>query len=205
MTLIDLSLLLEDGMPFYPGDPEPSVEQFKTVERDGHALKKMTLGTHTGTHVDAPCHFIAGGKSVSDLDPLSFSGKAYVVDVSGKTPLDELTELPPTPSAEVLLVHTGTNRNWKKGWNMSNVSRLSVSVAEEIRRRKYRVVGIDSPTVGHGDVHRLLLGNGVLIVENLSSFALSQVVGKSVLFTCIPILVKEGDGAPARAVCEYPV
>ncbi|MEM3857529.1 MAG: hypothetical protein QXI37_03375, partial [Thermoprotei archaeon] len=60
-------------------------------------------------------------------------------------------------------------------------------------------------TVGHGDVHRLLLGNGVLIVENLSSFALSQVVGKSVLFTCIPILVKEGDGAPARAVCEYPV
>lgn len=204
LQVIDLSVGIEDGMPYYPGDPVPSVEQFKTVEHDGHALKKLCIGTHTGTHIDAPAHFIAGAETVDRLPPLVASGPAIVLDLSQDLKEGVVdADIPPAGDKRVLLIYTGTNLQWRKGWDMGMVARISVGLANKIVDAGYHAVGIDSPTIGHSDVHTKLLGNKVVIIENLSSTNLRGIVGKTAEFLCIPVLVKDGDGSPARAVCMF--
>jgi arylformamidase len=198
--LIDLSLRIETGMPYFPGDPQPSVEQFKRVEIDGYSLKRLVLGTHTGTHIDAPSHFIAGAETIDRLDPLAACGRAKVIDASGAgtKKLDNF-QIPASSTEKILLIYTGTNRLLKTGFGSEDIVTLGVETARQISQAGYKAVGIDSPSVGDSLVHRTILGSNTIIIENLSS-ELGKLVGRSVEFLCLPLKVADGDGAPARAV-----
>jgi len=197
--VIDLSLMVEEGMPYYPGDPVPSVRQFKSLDKDGVNIKEVHLGTHSGTHVDAPAHFVKGAPSIDQLDPMSYSGRAVAVKVDGVVRKGDIPE-----SGGVVFFYTGTNRNWRHGWTMQSFGYIEPEAAEELVKRKFKVVGIDSPSVEMPRfkeplTHVTLLSHGVLIIENLSD-SLSQLVGKTFQVLCLPIKVREGDGAPARVV-----
>ncbi|GGU00646.1 cyclase [Sulfodiicoccus acidiphilus] len=186
-------------MPYYPGDPVPSVKQFKSLDKDGVNLKEIHLGSHSGTHVDAPAHFVKDAPSLDQLDPMAYSGTAIAIKVDG---IVKVTDVP--PKGEIVLFYTGTNRNWRPGWRMDSFGYVEPEAAKELVKRGFKVVGIDSPSVEmprfrEPETHRTLLSNGVLIIENLAD-SLSQLVGKTFKLYCLPIKVREGDGAPARVV-----
>ncbi len=188
--IIDLSVPIENGMPYFPGDPKPKIEK---IEKD-YIIHELFLSTHTGTHVDVPYHFISEGKKLDEIDLTKFSGKAYVLDAEGK----DLRSLNP-PSADILLIYTGSSKLWKKGWDMSNYSTIDEDFAKVIVRKGYKLVGIDSPSIGNNKVHRILLSNEILIVENLS-YNLEKIKGKFVDFISLPLPLKGTDGSPIRAI-----
>jgi len=194
--VVDLTNVLEDGMPYYPGDPEPRVRVWKTLERDGVNLKELHLGTHSGTHVDAPLHFLREGAGVDSLDPMAYSGEAIAVSTVGHTEIPP-SFIPDSPPP-VILFYTGYSERWGRGLAIREYPYLGVEAAEEIVRKGVRVVGIDSPSVEKPgsrtpQVHIKLLGSGVLIVENLSK-NLARLVGKRFYFLCLPLPIRGGDG-----------
>ncbi len=169
--IVDLTVPIEEGMRVYPGDPEVKVQR---LENQGYIISKLTLGSHTGTHVDVPAHVFKDGKTLDQVPVEQFSGRAYV------TKLEDIDSL--DVDVDVLLIYTGGN-----GLTL-----------EQAKRVKARVVGVDSMSVGSMEVHRELLSRGIIIVENLTN--LDKIIGKYVDFLCFPLLIKGGDGAPARAV-----
>ncbi len=186
--IIDLSLPIEEGMPFYPGDPEPHVKKFIGYEEKGYMVHQLIIGTHTATHVDVPAHFIPGGKTLEKVGIEHFigEGEAFKVD----------TEI--SPRTDVILIYTGTNKKWRKGWKMDDIKVINEELAEKLVKSKVKLVGIDSPSIGSPEVHRILLSNDVIIVENLSD-SLSMLVGKRFTLYAVPILISGADGGQARA------
>lgn len=199
---LDLTEVIENQMPFYPGDPHPYVSDFKTIDKDGANIKTLFLGTHSGTHVDAPHHFLKNGKTLDQLDALAYSGEGVVLNLAGVREVSA-SQIPDGIGGKVVLVYTGTSENWRLGWDMHDFSYLTFEAAKRLVNLGAKVVGIDSPSVESpnptGDVHRELLSNGVLIIENISS-RVKELVGKKFFLLCLPLRVKGGDGAPARAV-----
>ncbi|BDC18926.1 cyclase family protein [Acidianus sp. HS-5] len=189
--IIDLSVPIENGMPYFPGDPKPEIER---IDREDYVIHKLVLSTHTGTHVDVPYHFIRGGKKLDEIDLTKFSGKSYVLDAEGK----DLHSLNP-PSADILLIYTGSSKQWKKGWDMTKYSTIDEDFAKVIVRKGYKLVGIDSPSIGNSKVHRILLSNEIPIIENLSS-NLEKIKGKFVDFISLPLPLSGTDGSPIRAI-----
>ncbi|BCU67605.1 cyclase [Sulfolobales archaeon HS-7] len=197
--ILDLSLYIENEMPFYPGDPKPYIKTYKTLEKDGVNLHELHLGTHTGTHVDVPFHFVKDGKTLDQIPLERFMGNATSLAVTDQSNI-KLDSIP--NEGDVLVLYTGTNLQWKKGWDMSSIARIDETTAKNIVSSGKKLVAIDSPSIGYPEVHRILLGNDIMIVENLNSHALSQLVGKKFQFMAFPILVKGVDGAPARALAS---
>lgn len=135
MEIFDLSVPVRTGMPVYPGDPEVRLERVS----ESPAISRLDFGVHTGTHVDAPLHFIEGGAATEELRLDVLVGPCEVVDGGG--------------AAERVLI---------KG-----ASRLDGAAAQDLVDRGVRLVGVDQMTVGDEDAHRVLLGAGVVVVEGL--------------------------------------
>ncbi|HVH15289.1 MAG TPA: cyclase family protein [Candidatus Angelobacter sp.] len=207
----DLTHNLHNGMPIYPGDPSPSFEKYSTLQKDGVNLTKLTMGSHTGTHLDAPRHFIANGIGIDQIPPEKLIGEAYVADLS-KTPIgngitskDLRRELDKKiVKDDIVVVYTGCSEHWGDAAVTRGYTYLTGDAADYLVSRKVRAVGIDFLSVEKFNTpepvtHKTLLGNGIFIIESLSG-ALKQLVGKKVLMICMPIKLQDGDGAPARVV-----
>jgi kynurenine formamidase len=184
-----------------------------TLARDGSNVSRLTLGSHTGTHLDAPLHFLEGAASVSDVDISPLVGPAIVVDVRGKEFHGAITWEDIAPRAEelssevTLLLCTGWSQHWGRDEYMKS-PHLSVEAAQKILERGVRVVGIDVFNIdGDGPqnsseanaVHRLLLGNGVLIAENLANVE-ALLDGSAYSVSLLPLNIRGCDGSPIRAV-----
>jgi arylformamidase len=154
------------------------------MERGDQAnVSVVELGTHSGTHVDPPAHFIPGGATVDRLPLDAMIGEALVVDPP------DLESLP--AGAERLLVRTA-----------GSGSRISLARAGELIALGVRLVGIDAPSVEEEGapehpVHRAFLEAGVVLLENLD---LSDAAAGRYTLLCLPLRIEGGDGAPARAV-----
>lgn len=182
--IIDLTLELSEETPVYPGDPRVEVKRWTTVEKDGYYMNALFLGEHSGTHVDAPAHFIANGKTIDQV-PLERSiGKGAVIDVSY---LDRNIEPGDIKMVEeIVLFYTGGKSIY-----------LSEEGAEYLAEKGIKAVGIDNPTIGGFEVHKILLSNEILIFENLTN--LEKLIGKEFTFFGVPLKIKNGSGSPIRA------
>jgi arylformamidase len=208
---IDLTHELLNGMPVYPGDPFPSFTSYATLEKDGVNLTKLTLGSHTGTHIDAPRHFIQGGIGVDQIPPSRLVGEAYVADMSSKPIGSGITGLDLRKNLEgrvteddIVVIYTGCSEHWGEEPIRSNYTYLTGDAAEYLVSKKVRAVGIDFLSVEKFRApapvaHKILLGKGIFIIESLSQ-ATKQFVGKRVLMICMPIKLQNGDGAPSRII-----
>lgn len=174
MRVKDITMLLDENVPIYEGDPRFSVEPRRSIQDDGYALSKLRMGSHTGTHVDAPCHFIEGGKMVAELPLKIFVGRCLVV---------EDVEDVPEGMHRVLL-------SSKKG-----AGRLTAAQAEKLLKKRVRLIGTEHLSIGDDQVHRLLLGNDCVILEALD---LSGVEPGEYLLSAAPLKI-EADGSPLRA------
>ena len=207
----DLTHHLRNGMPVYPGDPSPSFESYSTLQKDGVSLTKITMGSHTGTHVDAPRHFIRDGIGIDRIPLNKLIGEAYVADLSKKpigggiTSKDLRRELETEiASDDIVAIYTGCSEHWGDKSINRDYTYLTEDAADYLVSKKVRAVGIDFLSVEKFKatehvVHKTLLGNGIFIIESLSN-ALNQFVGQRILMICMPIKLRDGDGAPSRVV-----
>ncbi len=210
---VDLSHTVRDGMTVYVGDPAPKIHRVKHLETDGVNISELLLGSHTGTHVDAPVHFISGGEPVDLLPPEKFVGAAVVLDLAHKPQGSEIvTEDLKSPLIDrdglIVLLYTGMSKRWGDDSVRRNYTHLSPKAARWLVEKKVKAVGIDYLSVeeyGSKDapVHKALLSKGVAIIESLNE-NLGRFAGKRIFLVCLPLKIGGCDGSPARAIA-YPL
>jgi arylformamidase len=206
--IIDISLDIGPDLLTWPGDPGAVVERAKKIEAgDSANVSELRLGSHTGTHVDPPVHFLPGEIGVDQISLDVFYGPVTVADltdVEGPIGAERLADLDLDVGIERLLLKTTNSELWKQPrpeFPEKYVS-LGVDGAEWAVDRGLRLVGIDFLSIedsGGGKdhpVHRTLLGGGVIIVEGLN---LSEVEPGDYVLACLPLKIRGGDGSPARA------
>lgn len=212
---VDLTQELSNGMPIYPGDPAPSFKSYATLAKNGVNLTRLTLGSHTGTHIDAPKHFISGGISVDKIAANLLIGEAYVADLSykqmgsGIVQSDLASEIgTKIQKDDIVICYTGSSDRWGDKSANRNYTYLTKSAAEYFVSKRVRAVGIDFLSVEKFKApspvaHKTLLGKGIFIIESISS-AVKKFCGKRILLICLPIKLQGGDGAPARVIAVPP-
>jgi arylformamidase len=201
MEIIDISVPVRPGMVTYEGDPDVRLERVVSIA-DGAAanISRLDFGVHTGTHVDAPLHFIDGAPGTETLRLDVLVGEAFVVDATGvAAALDEkvLRGLDVPEPAMRLIFKTRNSKLWELGAFSHDFVRLSGDGARYLISRGVRLVGIDYLSVGNEEAHRELLGAGVVPVEGLD---LRGVEPGPYELICLPLRLVGSDGAPARAV-----
>jgi kynurenine formamidase len=211
MRIVDLSVPVRAGMQVYPGDPAVQLDRAVRLEVDGVNV----LAIHAGTHVDAPFHVLADGARLDELDLGLFHGPAVVADVRGLRPRAAIGWASIEPYAPrlgpgvVLVLHTGWSAHFGTREYLTHPW-LTADAARRIVATGVRTVALDAlspdPTEAHpigGDgpfpTHRVLLGAGGVIVENLTNVAAMAELPDPVL-SCFPLALAGADGAPVRAV-----
>src|SRR5262245_47141163 len=199
---IDLTVGIRHEMVHFPGDPGVELKQTKHLDRgDPATVSHLSLGVHTGTHVDAPVHFIGGAPGVDLTSIESMNGPARVIEIKDKETCTAKDLVPFHISAgeRVLLRTSNSTRCWNVDTFVEDYAHLDVSAAKFLAERRIRMVGIDYLSIGRGEdgpeVHRILLGSGVVILEGLD---LSRTAPGLYDVICLPLRILGGDGAPAR-------
>lgn len=207
MQIYDISLTITPNLPVWPGDPQIKVERIAKMEEGKHNnISQIAMSAHAGTHVDAPYHFIADGKTIERLALDILVGSAQVVEIPGDSRLVSASDL---KSAGVstgitrVLLKTRNSRYWAQPGLpfQTDFTALSPEGAEYLVQQGVKLVGIDYFSIApFGDsvpTHRALLSAEIVILEGVN---LSQVpVGKYQLY-CLPLKLGGADGAPARAI-----
>ena len=205
MRILDVSVPLSGRLPVYEGDPDTIVERWESMAAGALAdVTRLQIGTHTGTHVDAPSHFLAGARTVDDLDLSACIGAVEVVDLTSLGDrLIGVADLAGRMSddCERLLIKTQNSRLWSESRPAKSFAALSEPAAAYLVAQKLRLVGIDylsiAPASDPGPVHRALLAAGAVILEGLD---LHTVAAGRYTLACLPLRVAGAEGAPARAV-----
>jgi arylformamidase len=204
--LLDVSVPLTAGIPAYPGNPQFELQPLKRIADGGSSnVSRLIMGTHTGTHVDAPKHFIddAGGIDALPLDLLI--GRARVVEINqrGGIGADELAAAGLREDIRVLL-KTPNSRLWNSNTFHEDYTHVTEAGARYIVEQGVKVIGIDYLSIEQfrkpgAPAHRMLLSNGVIIIEGLN---LAEADPGMYEMYCLPLPVAGGDGAPARVVLK---
>ncbi|KAJ7496659.1 putative cyclase [Mycena latifolia] len=212
MEVIDLSHSLQPDMQIYPGDPVFSCSCVTSIEKDGYAVRALAMGSHTGTHVDAPSHFFADGKTIEQIPLETFVGPALVIDLTHKAPREAITwddlapHAPQMAAGVILLLHTGWSRHWCTDKYLEHPF-LARAAAEHIIATGVQVVGVDalSPDetrldgTGSFGAHEAILGAGAVIAENLTNLQALDLDGPSYTVHLTPLKIDGSDGSPVRA------
>ncbi len=206
MTIIDLSPVISPDLPVWPGDPRVILRQPAHLDRgDAFTLTELVMSAHTGAHVDAPAHYVRGGAGADQLPLDALVGPAWVADAGEADVITAavLEGLAMPPGTERLLLRT---RNTARGLMRqpefhTDFTALAPDGARWLVKRGVRLVGIDYFSIAPYDLlaptHRILLEAGVVIVEGLD---MTDAAPGGYLFACLPLKLKDADGAPARAI-----
>lgn len=207
MKAIDLTHPIAPGMPVYPGTKPVSVAAVATLEREGYTELRVALATHTGTHIDAPAHMIAGGKTLDDYPAAAFAGQALAIDATAADPEITAAQLAPLAAwrgrIDFALIRTGWSARWGLPGYYEGYPFLTPEAAHFLAALGLKGVGLDTPSPDPAasrdyPAHRALFARDVLIIENLAD--LSQLPPTPFHFACLPLKIENADGAPARAV-----
>ena len=202
--IIDISLPITAEMPIWPGDPRPELTPVSTLEVEGVQVSQLILGTHTGTHLDAPRHFIPGGRTIDLLDLGALVGLCRVIQVtrtSGHICRADLQRFALQRGERVLL--KTQNSCHPVGQTVGpDVTALAPAAADYLCEQEVRLVGIDGPSIDAWNAsafpcHKRLLGADILVVENL---VLRDVTPGIYGMIAVPLNLTGADGCPIRAL-----
>jgi arylformamidase len=202
-TFIDLSMPISATMPTNrPDHVAPTLSSYSNIDDDGWDGTMITIDSHCGTHLDAPSHFVRDGATVEQLPLSVLMGEAQVVDARLATSGRRITLRGfPEITSQRLILHTGWSERANDGTDdyFREYTYLDPALAQHIVDAGVKLVGIDGPSVDpdSADAHRILLGNGVLIVENLASTTLLPPLVELIV---MPLRLVGLDGSPVRAV-----
>lgn len=211
--IIDLSMNIEEGMQTFAAYWHPLVEivQIGRHGIENRETRKITMGTHTGTHIDAPRHFIPGGKTVDEIELSQLTGTASVIDFSHKKPFEEIEVAELENAVGQLPVEKLIFRfDWDKQLNTneyySDHPYFSAAACQWLVDNGCHLIASDTPQPDNpkngrcGEIdapnHKILLGNNVVIVEYLINIC--EITQPTVELIVAPLKITEGDGAPAR-------
>jgi arylformamidase len=205
MEWIDISVPLRSGMVHWPGDPEVKIERVRDAEKgDRNTLSEVCMGAHTGTHMDAPLHFIRGGAGIDRL-PLDLAmGQVRIIEIDDVESIKprELEKHHISRGERILFKTRNSSHVWQSSSFIENFVFISVEAARFIIERGLSFIGIDYLSVGGyqrdgSEVHKALLAAGIWIIEGLD---LSKVSAGQYEMVCLPLRIVDGDGALARAI-----
>jgi|TARA_B100000678_G_scaffold46507_1_gene36338 kynurenine formamidase len=211
MKLLDLTLIISENIPTFPGSPQPSFVQDKNIKNDGYNSELLFLSSHTGTHLDAPYHFQEKGEKIHEISLKRLVSSAILVKSrkKGDQPITK-TDIQKfekkhgkIPSGSTVIFWTGWQKMIK---NISYFIRnpgLSTAAAKYLVSKKINLVGTDSPSIDLGKdkrfpVHHIFSKNNVLIVENLTN--LEKIRSSKFHFVVLPLKLKGATGSPVRAI-----
>jgi arylformamidase len=202
---IDVSIPLRTGMVHWPDNPPVSIERALDIDRgDAANVSKLSMGVHTGTHMDAPIHFFPTGKGIDSMPLTAAIGQARVIEISDPESIKP-EELRPyqIQAGERILFKTRNSYNcWQTNDFVKDFVYISSGAAQHLAEQKVQTVGVDYLSVGGfykdgAETHHALLGAGIWIIEGLN---LSNVRPGLVELICLPLKIEGSDGAPARAI-----
>ena len=204
---IDISVTIRSGMVHWPTDPPVAIEQVHSIERgDSANLSALSMGAHTGTHMDAPRHFIPGADGIDKLPLEVVVGEARVIEIHDAESIKpvELTQHRIQGGERVLFKTRNSSHAWKTDTFVEDFVHISKEAASFLAERGVRLVGVDYLSVGGyqkggAEIHQLLLGSGAWLIEGLD---LSRVEPGRYFLVCLPLKLAQGDGAPARAILK---
>lgn len=203
---IDVSVALHGGMVHWPDNPPVQIERMLDIESGDVAnVSKLSMGSHTGTHMDAPLHFIRDGRGLDEMPLSATMGRARVIEIQGPVSIrpDELRPHDIRPGERVLFKTRNSVRGWAEDDEFDeDFVFISQEAARYLADRGVRTVGVDYLSVGgfHQDgeeTHLALLEAGIWVIEGLD---LSRIEPGEYELICLPIKVRRSDGAPARAI-----
>jgi arylformamidase len=205
--LLDVSVLLAPGVPVYPGNPEfefTPVHRIAAGNSSNHS--KLVMGTHTGTHVDAPLHFFDGRPGVDQMALDLLIGRARVIDLPYRGGITEEHLAAAGLREDLRVLFRTPNSAW---WNThdafhNDYTYISEGAANYLVAQGVKVVGVDYLSVEQfkkkgAPAHHALLGAGVIVIEGLN---LSEAEGGIYEMYCLPLRIANADGAPARVVLK---
>lgn len=200
MRLLDLSVPINERTPVYPGDPKTKVEPAGIMAKDGFNDHYVSIGTHAGTHIDAPLHMIDGGKSLDQMPLEQFVGRGVLVEVKDKKFDLAAVQQAGVQKDDIVLFHTGFSDIYHQPEYFEHPS-ITEEIANYLVEKKVKMVGVDMASPDHPPfkIHKILLGGGVLIIENLTDLA--QLAGKDFTVYALPIKLQI-DAAPARVIVQ---
>jgi arylformamidase len=205
MKIYDITVPISNDLPVYPGDPSIQITRTLSLEAgDVARVSYLSCGTHIGTHVDPPSHFVLDGAPLDRLPLEVLIGPARVVDVGAVRAIDAaVLERVNLDGVARVLFKTRNSRLWQETTEFAkDFVYLEADAAEYLVERGVRLVGIDYLSVekfnfSEPATHLALLKNNVIIVEGLN---LSAVAPGDYELICLPLKIKDGDGGPARVV-----
>jgi kynurenine formamidase len=205
MRIVDLSLPIDDRLP------GAKVEQFKRVNLDGWNATNLTLYSHAGTHMDAPRHFLATGRTMDQLDLAACCGPARVLDLTPVQPRELLSVERLSPWADKIVAGDRVllRTDWHKRFGTPDyrhaLPRISPPLAQWLVDRGVALIGVEPPSVADVNnieeltvVHQTLLKANIVIVEGLAN--LDRLTRDRVQFVALPLCIVGGDGCPVRAI-----
>jgi arylformamidase len=202
---IDVSVTLRTGMVGWPGDPPARISHASDMERgDPCTVSLLEMGAHTGTHMDAPAHFVRGDKGIDEMPLEAAIGSARIILIRDQQSIetDELAPHSIQRGERVLFKTRNSDHCWDTDRFVEDFVYLSASAARYLAERQVRLIGVDYLSVGgfHAngvEIHQALLQAGIWIIEGLN---LKQVQPGPVELICLPLKIAGADGAPARAL-----
>lgn len=208
MKVIDLSHLIHEDMTVYPGTEQPKILPQFQFEKWGFRESKLSMFSHTGTHIDPPAHMLKAGAYLDELEVERFIGKAMVLDFSEKEDkVIDLDMIKPYEDkirqVEFLIIRTGWEELWGTEEYFKGFPALSESAARWLGGFNLKGIGVDAISIDSMDtenfiVHNTLMKAGYIIIENLTNLK----AVKEVFFTLsvLPLKYRGADGSPVRAI-----
>jgi arylformamidase len=202
---MDVSLPMHSGMVHWPDNPPVSIERALDMgQGDAANVSKLSMGVHTGTHMDAPVHFFPTGKGIDSMPLTAAIGRARVIEISDPVSIkpEELRPHLIQPGERILFKTRNSPECWQTNDFVKDFVYISSEAAQYLAEQKVQTVGVDYLSVGGffkdgAETHHALLGAGIWIIEGLN---LSNVRPGLVELICLPIKIEGSDGAPARAI-----
>ena len=211
MKVIDLTLTISEQIPTFPGSPQPNFINWETLEKDGYNLELLFLSSHTGTHIDAPYHFLKKGQKIHQIMTRRLVTEAILIKIRKvanqsitKSDIEKFEKkYGMIDNGSTIIFHTGWQKNLKKKSYFLKNPGLAVSAAKYLASKKINMVGIDSPSIDLGkdskfSVHHVLAKSGILIVENLAN--LEKIHSEIFHLIVAPLKLKNATGSPVRAM-----
>jgi arylformamidase len=199
---------MEDKMPVFPGTRAPEFIDNCTIEKNGFNEKLLSLQSHTGTHIDAPFHIFSDGKSLSDFALNAFCGKAICLEHTIENPLTtrHVNSIHNSlKKVDFVLIYTGWSQYWHTiryfdAFPVPDTEVLNMLVSYQLKGLGIDTISVDQVKSEDLLNHRLLLGNDLIIIENLTN--LRPLLNVVFDFFCFPLHINKGDGSPVRAVAR---
>ncbi len=196
--IIDLSVSINQDTPVYPGDPKINIQKSADFATDGYYGHSLQLGTHSGTHIDAPAHMLEGAETLGQISVEVFAGEGRLVN--GIT-IEAINDAG-VAADDIVIFNTGTGERFYEASYFTEYPVLPVDVVDYLVEKKIKLVGLDTCSADNTvdfPIHKKLLSAGIPIVENLTN--LSALRDKTFQFFALPLKL-DLDGAPVRAFAE---